>query len=93
MSYEHIFNSTVKCSEELTPNEAIFAIGLMVMAVDGDIDMNNSDKYFYSDLRKYGNGMSSGMGMGFERLLMLLTGSNNIKDCISFPRFPYNIFG
>ena len=40
MSYEHIFNSTVKCSEELTPNEAIFAIGLMVMAVDGDIDMN-----------------------------------------------------
>ena len=40
MSYEHIFNSKVKCSEELTPNEAIFAIGLMVMAVDGDIDMN-----------------------------------------------------
>lgn len=40
MSYEHIFNSQVKCSEELTPNEAIFAIGLMVMAVDGDIDMN-----------------------------------------------------
>ncbi|ABG53514.1 hypothetical protein Tery_4534 [Trichodesmium erythraeum IMS101] len=40
MSYEHIFNSKVKSSEELTPNEAIFAIGLMVMAVDGDIDMN-----------------------------------------------------
>ncbi|MGD1716806.1 tellurite resistance TerB family protein [Dapis sp. BLCC M172] len=40
MSYEHIFNSQVKCSQKLTPNEAIFAIGLMVMAVDGDIDMN-----------------------------------------------------
>ncbi|NEQ37344.1 MAG: tellurite resistance TerB family protein [Okeania sp. SIO3I5] len=40
MSYENIFNSKVKCSEKLTPNEAIFAIGLMVMAVDGDIDMN-----------------------------------------------------
>ena len=40
MSYEHIFNSKVKSSEELTSNEAIFAIGLMVMAVDGDIDMN-----------------------------------------------------
>ncbi len=40
MSYENIFNSQVKCSEKLTPNEAIFAIGLMVMAVDGDIDMN-----------------------------------------------------
>ena len=40
MSYEHIFESKVQCSEKLTPNEAIFAIGLMVMAVDGDIDMN-----------------------------------------------------
>ncbi len=40
MSYENIFNSQVKCSEKLTSNEAIFAIGLMVMAVDGDIDMN-----------------------------------------------------
>ncbi|MEM1168563.1 MAG: tellurite resistance TerB family protein [Cyanobacteria bacterium P01_H01_bin.35] len=40
MSYEHIFNSKVKCSQKLTSNEAIFAIGLMVMAVDGDIDMN-----------------------------------------------------
>jgi len=40
MSYENIFNSQVKCSEKLTPNEAIFAIGLMVMAVDGEIDMN-----------------------------------------------------
>ena len=40
MSYENIFNSQVKCSEKLTPNEAIFAIGLMVMAVDGDIDLN-----------------------------------------------------
>lgn len=40
MSYEHIFQSQVECSQELTPNEAIFAIGMMVMVVDGEVDNN-----------------------------------------------------
>ena len=40
MAYEDVFQTEVECSEELTPNEAIFAIGLMVMIVDGDIDNN-----------------------------------------------------
>jgi uncharacterized tellurite resistance protein B-like protein len=40
MVYEDVFQTEVECSEELTPNEAIFAIGLMVMIVDGDIDNN-----------------------------------------------------
>ena len=40
MAHEDVFQTGVECSEELTPNEAIFAIGLMVMIVDGDIDNN-----------------------------------------------------
>ena len=40
MAYEHVFQAEVETSEELTPNEAMFAIGLMVMIVDGDIDNN-----------------------------------------------------
>lgn len=40
MVYDNVFHTQVECSEELTPNEAIFAIGLMVMIVDGDIDNN-----------------------------------------------------
>lgn len=40
MFYEYIFNSIVKCFEEFIFNEVIFVIGLMVMVVDGDIDMN-----------------------------------------------------
>lgn len=40
MFYEYIFNSKVKFFEELIFNEVIFVIGLMVMVVDGDIDMN-----------------------------------------------------
>ncbi|NEP45538.1 MAG: tellurite resistance TerB family protein [Okeania sp. SIO2H7] len=40
MAYENVFQTEIECSEELTPNEAMFAIGLMVMIVDGDIDNN-----------------------------------------------------
>ena len=48
---------------------------------------------WYLDLRKYGSAHSAGFGLGFERLLMYLTGTNNIRDCISYPRFPDSIFG
>ena len=41
---------------------------------------------WYLNLRKYGYYMSSGFGLGFERLVMYLTGMNNIRDVIPFPR-------
>lgn len=41
---------------------------------------------WYLDLRKYGYHRSAGFGLGFERLLMYLTGINNIRDTIPFPR-------
>ena len=40
---------------------------------------------FYTDLRKYGSVPHGGFGLGFDRLLMLITGINNIKDVIPFP--------
>ena len=42
---------------------------------------------FYIDLRKYGSCPHGGFGLGFDRLLMLMTGMNNIKDVIPFPVF------
>ena len=47
---------------------------------------------WYLDLRKFGSAHSAGFGLGFERLIMYLTGTNNIRDCISYPRFPDSIF-
>ena len=41
---------------------------------------------FYLDLRKYGSTHHSGFGLGFERLIMYLTGVSNIRDVIPFPR-------
>ena len=46
--------------------------------------------YWYMDLRRYGSNVHSGFGLGFERLLMYLTGMENIRDVIPFPRTPKN---
>jgi len=50
-----------------------------------------ADYWWYLDSRRYGTVEHSGFGMGFERLLMLLTGIRNIRDVIPFPRTPGSI--
>lgn len=51
-----------------------------------ELKMDIEPLKWYLDLRKYGYFMSSGFGLGFERLVMYLTGVNNIRDAIPFPR-------
>jgi asparaginyl-tRNA synthetase len=47
--------------------------------------------WWYLDARRYGTAPHSGFGLGFERMLMLLTGAANIRDVIPFPRTPGSI--
>lgn len=53
-----------------------------------DMPLDNYD--WYLDLRKYGSCVHSGFGLGFERAIMYLTGMQNIRDVIPFPRTPKN---
>ena len=46
--------------------------------------------WWYLDTRKFGTAPHSGFGMGFERLLIFITGMTNIRDVIPFPRYPDN---
>ena len=46
--------------------------------------------WWYRDLRRYGTVPHAGFGLGFERLLTYVTGMENIRDCIPFPRTPGN---
>ena len=55
-----------------------------------DLGMNEEDFEWYLNLRKFGGCVHSGFGMGFERLLIYLTGVDNIRDVIPYPRTPGN---
>ncbi|TDT72569.1 asparaginyl-tRNA synthetase [Hypnocyclicus thermotrophus] len=52
--------------------------------------LKEEDYKFYTDLRKYGSVPHSGFGLGFERMVMYVTGMSNIRDVIPFPRTPKN---
>ena len=55
-----------------------------------NLQMSTEDYQWYLDLRKYGSVPHSGFGLGFERLVMYVTGMENIRDVIPFPRTPKN---
>lgn len=57
------------------------------MAEDG---LAGEDYKFYTDLRRYGSFPHSGYGLGFERMIMYITGMKNIRDVLPFPRTPKN---
>jgi asparaginyl-tRNA synthetase len=56
-----------------------------------DQDLSIDAYWWYLESRQYGSVPHSGFGLGFERLMMLLTGIRNIRDVIPFPRTPKNI--
>lgn len=51
-----------------------------------ELDLKEEDYSWYLDLRRYGGTKHAGYGLGFERLIMYITGISNIRDAIPFPR-------
>ena len=56
-----------------------------------DLGMREEDYWWYLDLRRYGTVRHGGFGLGFERLIMYVTGMGNIRDVIPFPRTVNNL--
>ena len=56
-----------------------------------ELGMNIEDYEGYLDTRKYGSVPHAGFGLGFERMMMLVTGISNIRDVLPFPRTPKSI--
>lgn len=54
------------------------------------LDIDENELWWYLDLRRFGTAVHSGFGLGFERLVMFVTGMTNIRDVIPFPRAPQN---
>ncbi|SUY48345.1 asparaginyl-tRNA synthetase [Clostridium putrefaciens] len=55
-----------------------------------ELGLNKEDYWWYLELRKFGTTKHAGFGLGFERLIMYITGISNIRDVIPFPRTPNN---
>lgn len=55
-----------------------------------EMDIPQEEMWWYLDTRKFGTAPHSGFGLGFERLILFVTGMTNIRDVIPFPRTPKN---
>ncbi len=55
-----------------------------------EMDIPTDEMYWYLDTRKFGTCPHAGFGLGFERLVLFITGMSNIRDVIPFPRYPGN---
>ena len=55
-----------------------------------ELHLSKEDYWWYLDLRRYGSCPHAGFGLGFERMMMYLTGIQNIRDVLPFPRTPKN---
>jgi asparaginyl-tRNA synthetase len=55
-----------------------------------EMKLPEKDLWWYLDTRKFGSCVHSGFGLGFERLVLFVTGMSNIRDVIPFPRTPKN---
>jgi asparaginyl-tRNA synthetase len=54
-----------------------------------EMKLNKADYWWYRDLRRYGTVPHAGFGLGFERIIQFITGMQNIRDVIPFPRAPH----
>ena len=55
-----------------------------------EMEVDKEELWWYLETRKFGTCVHSGFGLGFERLIMFVTGMKNIRDVIPFPRTPQN---
>ena len=90
-------NSTVRAMDILFPmigemvggsqREESYEVLLKRM---NEMEIDNKELWWYLETRKFGTCVHSGFGLGFERLMMFITGMKNIRDVIPFPRTPKN---
>lgn len=90
-------NKTVRAMDVLVPrigeliggSEREERLDMLVNRIKA-LGLDEKNYWWYLDLRKYGSTPHAGFGLGFERLILLVTGMQNIRDVIPFPRYPGN---
>ena len=89
--------ATVRAMDVLVPRIGELAGGSereerydVLLAGIRELGLDEKAYWWYLDLRKYGSVPHAGFGLGFERLMLLVTGMQNIRDVIPLPRYPGN---
>lgn len=78
-----------KIGEIIGGSEREADLGKLESRID-ELQMSRKNLEWYIDTRRFGSCPHSGFGLGFERLLLFITGMQNIRDVIPFPRTPKN---
>ena len=78
-----------KIGEIIGGSEREADYGKLMARID-ELGMSTKELWWYIDTRRWGSAPHSGFGLGFERLLLFVTGMGNIRDVIPFPRTPKN---
>jgi asparaginyl-tRNA synthetase len=55
-----------------------------------ELNISEEELWWFLDTRRFGSAPHAGFGLGFERLVLFVSGMTNIRDVIAFPRFPKN---
>jgi asparaginyl-tRNA synthetase len=91
----NVDNKTVRAMDLLVPGVGELIGGSqreerldVLEARMAELGLNKEDYWWYLELRKFGGTKHAGFGLGFERLIMYITGMGNIRDVIPFPRTP-----
>ncbi len=91
-------NKTVAAMDILVPNIGELVGGSqreerldVLKAKIKEHNLSEKDYWWYLELREYGTVLHSGFGVGFERLIQFVTGMENIRDVIAFPRYPGHV--
>ena len=97
---QHPYAIVLACSDSRVIPEAIFSAGIgelcgasqreerydVLLNRIRELGLNEEDYWWYLDLRCFGGNKHAGFGLGFERMVMYLTGISNIRDVLPFPR-------
>ena len=78
-----------KIGEIIGGSEREWSLEKLERRID-ELGMSRKNLEWYIDTRRFGSVPHSGFGLGFERLLLFVTGMSNIRDVIPFPRTPKN---
>ena len=89
-SYKKLYSGSFNNIYEMFVNVSSDILRQIIVFIQNNSNNFIENIWWYLDTRKFGSAPHAGFGLGFERLVLFVTGMTNIRDVIAFPRTPNN---